>query len=132
MRISRSLLLFGAVGVAGLVVDIGVLTLLRDTLGVYGARLASFFAAATATWLLNRSLTFSDRSAAMGLWSEYVRYMGLMLGGGAVNYATYSLLAWKFSQAPLWLMLYVAAGSLAGMTVNYLSTNLWLYRQRKD
>lgn len=132
MKISRPLLLFGVAGIVGLVVDIGVLTLFRDLLGVYGARLVSFWTAATSTWLLNRYLTFSDRSAAMGLWSEYVHYMGLMLGGGTVNYATYSLLAWRFSQNPLWLMLYVAAGSLVGMTVNYLSTNLWLYRQRKD
>lgn len=132
MKISRPLLLFGVAGIVGLVVDMAVLALLRDLLGVYGARLVSFWAAATSTWLLNRSLAFSDRAASMGLWGEYVRYMGLMLGGGTVNYATYSLLAWKFSQAPLWLMLYVAAGSLAGMTVNYLSTNLWLYRQRKN
>lgn len=132
MRISRPLLLFGIVGVAGLAVDVGVLTLLREALGVYGARLASFIAAASTTWLLNRRLTFAGRSAAMGLWDEYVRYMGLMLGGGLVNYTSYSLLAWRFSQTPLWLALYVAAGSLAGMSVNYLGASRWLYRHRSS
>ena len=128
MSAKRSLLWFGLVGVAGLVVDIAVLTALREALGVYGARLASFVVAATFTWVLNRRLTFASRSAAMGLWGEYARYMGLMLGGGLVNYAIYSLLAWQFLQTPLWLAFYVAAGSLAGMAVNYLGASRWLYR----
>ena len=130
MSTQCSLLWFGAVGVAGLVVDVITLMLLRESLGVYGARLASFAVAASATWLLNRTLTFSQRPAAMGLWREYASYMGLMLGGGVVNYAAYSLLAWQFAQTPLWLALYVAAGSLAGMAVNYLGASRWLYRHR--
>lgn len=132
MRISRSFLLFGVVGVAGLAVDVAVLSLLHQALGVYGARLASFIAAASTTWWLNRRLAFASRSAAMGLWAEYVRYMGLMLGGGLVNYTTYSLLAWQLSQTPLWLAIYVAAGSLAGMTVNYLGASRLLYRHRES
>jgi putative flippase GtrA len=57
-----------------------------------------------------------------------VRYIGLMLGGGSVNYAVYSLLAWYLPQTTLHLLVYVAAGSLAGMTVNYLGASRWLYR----
>ncbi|MFC3217070.1 hypothetical protein [Comamonas sp. JC664] len=64
--------------------------------------------------------------------TEYLRYLGLMLGGGAVNLAVYSLLAWIFPQGPLWLMLYVAAGTLVAMTVNYLSMTRLLYRQRTE
>lgn len=128
MSAKGSMLWFGAVGVAGLVVDVTVLTALRESLGVYGARLASFVAAASSTWVLNRTLTFASRSAAMGLWAEYARYMGLMLGGGLVNYAIYSLLAWRFAQTPLLLALYVATGSCAGMVVNYLGASRWLYR----
>jgi putative flippase GtrA len=132
MKVSASLLKFGAVGVAGLIVDLAVLAALHDTLGVYGARAASFMAAATATWLLNRSFTFSGRTAELSLWREYTHYMGLMLGGGLINFGTYSLLAWQFSQAPLWLGLYTCAGSLAGMTVNFLGASQWLYRYKKN
>lgn len=132
MRISRPLLLFGAVGVAGLVVDVAVLALLHPWLGAYGARLVSFMAAASTTWWLNRQLTFAGRPAQVGLWAEYVRYIGLMLGGGSVNYAVYSLLAWYFPQTTLHLFAYVAAGSLAGMTVNYLGASRWLYRQSRS
>ena len=125
------LLWFGLVGVAGLVVDVAVLMALRETLGVYGARLASFVMAASCTWILNRTLTFSHRSSEMGLWGEYARYMGLMLGGGLVNYLVYFLLTLKFSQTPIWLVTYVAIGSLAGMAINYLGTSRWLYRSLK-
>ena len=128
MKLNRRLLWFGVAGIVGLAVDVGVLTALREFLGVHGARAISFVAAATATWLINRRQTFSDRNTGMGLWHEYVRYIGLMLGGGLVNFATYSALAWQFSQAPLWLGLYVCAGSLAGMAVNFLGANQWLYR----
>ncbi|MBH1963851.1 MAG: GtrA family protein [Comamonadaceae bacterium] len=130
MKLNRSLLWFAAAGVLGLVVDIAVLTALRDTLGVYAARAISFLAAATATWLVNRHLSFAGRTAGMSIWQEYLRYLGLMLGGGAVNLAVYSFLAWRYSQAPFWLAMYVGAGSLAGMTVNYLGASQWLYRHK--
>ena len=130
MKINRSLLLFGVVGIAGLLVDMAVLALLHPFLGVYGARLVSFIAAASTTWLLNRRLTFAGRGAAVGLGGEYVRYLGLMLGGGTVNYAVYSLLALQFQQTSLWLAIYVAVGSLAGMSVNYFGASRWLYRSQ--
>lgn len=132
MKVNSSLLRFSAVGVIGLAVDLAVLAALRGALGVYGARVASFMAAATATWLLNRRFTFSGRTAELSLWREYAHYMGLMLGGGFINFGTYSLLAWQFSQAPLWLGLYTCAGSLAGMTVNFLGASQWLYRHKKN
>lgn len=128
MIVNRSFLWFTVAGVIGLLVDVTALTALRGTLGVYGARIASFLLAATATWLFNRSVTFSDRRATAGLLGEYLRYLGLMIGGGVVNLAAYSVLAWQFPHGPLWLALYVAAGSLMGMMVNYLGVNRWLYR----
>lgn len=130
MKPDRSLLWFGIAGILGLAVDIGVLTASRGALGVYGARVLSFLAAATATWIVNRLVTFSDRNSGLNVWQEYVRYLGLMLGGGIVNFATYSFLAWKFVQTPFWLGIYVCMGSLIGMAVNYLGASRWLYRDR--
>jgi len=128
-KIKRSVLWFLIAGSLAFVVDVVVLTLLRDALGVYAARAVSFWLAATTTWLINRNISFAGRSASGGLLTEYLRYLGLMLGGGAVNLAVYSLLAWIFPQGPQWLMLYVAAGTLVAMTVNYLSMTRLLYRQ---
>lgn len=42
---------------------------------------------------------FAGRSASGSLVTEYLRYLGLMLGGGAVNLAVYSLLAWTLPKA---------------------------------
>ena len=130
MTLSRNLAWFGTVGIVGLAVDVATLTALRGPLGIYGARVASFVAAATTTWLLNRCLTFAGRSAGKRLWREYLHYLGLMLGGGLVNLATYSLLAWKFAQTPMWLGIYICIGSLLGMAVNFLGASKWLYRDQ--
>ena len=71
------------------------------------------------------------RGTPPALGVEYLRYLGLMLGGGAVNLAVYSLLAWTLPQGPWWLMLYVAAGTIAGLAVNYLGLSRLLYRKRR-
>jgi len=126
---AQRLLWFCVVGAIGYLVDVAVLLTTRDYLGVYGARLLSFMAAATATWVLNRRLTFSGRHAGVGLWAEYLRYLGLMVFGGAVNYAVYSLLAWQLPHSALLLAAYVGAGSVAGLVVNFLSASR-LYRKQ--
>lgn len=126
----RELLRFALVGVIGLAVDVTLLAILREPIGIYAARIVSFFGAATATWILNRSFTFADRSAGVHIFSEYVRYLGLMLSGGLVNLAAYSLLASRFSQAPLWLSAYVCIGSLLGMVVNFMGASKWLFRHK--
>ena len=85
------------------------------------ARLGSFFAAATATWWLNRWFTFRARNQPSG--GEWMRYIAAMTLGGLVNYSA-------FAAALLWLplalrqpWLAVACGSLAGMAVNYYTSS---------
>jgi len=82
-----------------------VVDVVRDVLGVYAARAVSFWLTATTTWLINRNISFAGRNTSGSLLTEYLRYLGLMLGGGALNIAVYSLLAWTFPQGPLWLIL---------------------------
>lgn len=126
------LLRFGVAGVIGFVVDAGVLMVLIATFGIgpYLARVPSFLAAATATWLVNRYWTFADRrNAARG--AEWGRYVLAMLGGGAVNYAVYATLVATVDTVRIWPVLGVAAGSLAGMVVNFASSNWWIFRGRR-
>lgn len=132
MKIDRQFVLFCVVGAVGFGVDVATLALTHKVLGVYCGRLFSFWVAATATWLLNRHLTFGHSPAAFELWREYLRYLGLMAGGGAFNYLVYSFLAWRFEQGANWLFLYVAVGSIAGLSVNYLGASRWLYRSTKS
>lgn len=131
MKVLRELLLFGLVGVIGFIVDSGVLYLLKSSLGLYYGRLFSFLSAVLTTWILNRHLTFSQRASGMTLFQEFSRYLGLMLGGGIVNYVSYALLVYfvEFvARQPVWG---VAVGSCAGMMVNYLLARFFIFRGRK-
>ncbi len=120
---------FGVSGVAGFLVDAGVLALLTAVAGLnpYLARLPSFLAAATTTWLINRYWTFADRRGK-DRGREWRRYLLAMLVGGLVNYAVYALLVATVATVARWPVLGVAAGSLAGMMVNYLSSSRWIFR----
>ncbi len=120
---------FGVSGVAGFLVDAGVLTLLTVVVGInpYAARVPSFLAAATVTWLINRYWTFADRRGS-DRGREWRRYLAAMLIGGLVNYAVYALLVATLAPVARWPVLGVAAGSLAGMVVNYLSSSRWIFR----
>lgn len=128
MRFVREIFLFGLVGGIGFLVDSAVLMFARPWLGLFYGRALSFVAAVITTWLLNRRWTFKARSSSMGRGRELCVYFGLMLLGGAVNYAVY---AWLVSVSPLahtYPVLGVAAGSLAGMGVNLLSSRCLLFR----
>lgn len=128
---ARQLLRFGAVGIAGLVIDVAVLeAALALGAGFYGGRTLSFLAAASGTWLLNRLWTFRSETARAnrGLAGEWARYVALMLAGGSVNYAVYALCIETSAQARTWPALAVAAGSLAGMVVNYASARWLVFR----
>jgi putative flippase GtrA len=128
MIVARELFLFGLVGLAGFLVDSGVLYLLMGTLGLYLGRLVSFASAVFTTWLLNRHMTFRQRHSGMSLTREFRRYFLMMVGGGAVNYGVYALLVY-FSNAvanqPVWG---VAVGSLAGMLVNYSLAKVFVFK----
>lgn len=122
------LLKFAVVGTVGFGVDAGVLMVGLRGLGwgPYGARLLSFVAAVTVTWWLNRRFTFAVQQAPTQ--AEWLRYAGLMLLGGAVNYGVYALLVatlpWVREQP--WLG--VAAGSVAGLGLNFLTSRRLLRR----
>jgi len=128
MIVFRELFLFGLVGVAGFVVDTGILYLLKSALGLYYARLVSFTFAVFATWILNRHLTFRKRASGLSLIHEFSRYFGLMLSGGVINYLTYALLVYFYdfvARQPVWG---VAAGALLGLMVNYLFARFFVFR----
>jgi putative flippase GtrA len=126
------LLRFGVGGVLGFLVDSGVLyALLAAGLGPYAARVPSFLCAATATWLVNRYWTFADRRSDRG-GAEWGRYVLAMVVGGALNYAVYALLVAQSDLVRAWPVLGVAAGSLAGMVVNFLSSWFLVFREPRN
>lgn len=120
---------FALVGIAGLVVDVAVLYAgLSIGLGYYGGRVCSFLAAVWATWELNRRYTFAGGPADAAR-PQWWRYLLAMLGGGVVNYTAYSAVV-SFAPGLSFLpVVAVAAGSLAGMVVNFSSAKFLVFKK---
>lgn len=117
---TRQLLSFTVVGAIGFVVDAASLYAAIHLLGagLYGGRVISYLAAATTTWALNRRYTFSETRARSRL-AEWARFLAANSVGGAVNYGTYALLVASIPLVASHPVLGVAAGSLAGLAVNF-------------
>jgi putative flippase GtrA len=117
---ARQFLRFGVVGAAGFVVDASVLYALLTWTGAgfYIGRLGSYLAAATATWYLNRTFTFADHARRQPL-RQWMRFLAVNAGGGAVNYAVYTSFVLHWPREPWSPLAGVAAGSLAGLIVNF-------------
>ena len=124
----RQFLLFCIAGTIGFLVDAGIVqALVAAGVDPYLGRLLSFLCALTATWSFNRSFTFVA-ARDEGPWREWLRYFVAMLGGFAVNYGVYAALVYSLPLVRAWPALGVAAGSIAGLVVNYLSSRFWVFR----
>jgi putative flippase GtrA len=119
---------FGVVGTAGFLVDTAVLyAMLALGLGPYGGRVVSYLAAASATFALNRAWTFraAARAPVARQWSAFVL---LNLLGFAVNYGTYAVLLAGSATVAAYPVLGVAAGSIAGMFINFAVSRRFVFR----
>ncbi|MDJ0387149.1 GtrA family protein [Roseomonas sp. E05] len=122
------MLRFGVVGCVGFVVD--TLTLyaaLALGAGLYVGRALSYVVAASGNWALNRAWTFrtAPRDAAGRQW---LLFLAVNLLGFAVNYGTYAALVATVPLAAAHPVLGVAAGSLTGMTGNFLLSRSFVFR----
>jgi len=131
-EVLRQFLSFGAVGTVGFLVDAGVLTLVLAAtgLGFYWGRLVSFLVAATVTWALNRRFTFGA-AAKSGRLAQWVRFVLVNSGGGLVNYAVYAVLVAGSAFIRDWPVLAVAAGSIAGLLVNFTASKRLVFKPAK-
>ena len=129
----KQLMMFGVGGVIGFIVDAGVLQLLVVGLAWdrYSGRLISFLCAATATWLFNRHYTFRG-PRRHSLFGEWARYVFAMSGGFTCNYTAYWLCVYFFNFDGPWLIPAVAAGSVAGLGVNFMASRHWVVRHHKQ
>lgn len=127
-RTAAELVRFGLVGTLGFLVDTAIL---YAAIGLLGAgpltgRLLSYLVAASLTWAMNRRFTFRSRRAQAGgrQWAKFVLLNAL---GGAVNYATYALLVASSPIVASAPVLGVAAGSLAGLGVNFTLSRRFVF-----
>ena len=133
IRFLGEVMRFGAVGVAGFVVDAGVLMLgMGLGTGPWLGRVISYFAAATATFALNRAWTFRDADRTRPLARDWSLFVLVNLVGFGCNYGTYAALVEGVPLVRELPVIGVAAGSLAGMAGNFLLSRRYVFRGRYE
>jgi putative flippase GtrA len=120
---------FGVVGVIGFVVDTATVYALhfRGGADLYSAGAAAYLVAATTTWALNRVWTFAGASRAKPA-RQWALFLAVQLIGFALNRGTYAAMIAFLPLATEHPVLAVAAGSIAGMGVNFLTARLIVFR----
>jgi putative flippase GtrA len=105
----------------GFLIDAGLLHVLtaQASLDPVSARVCSFLAAVTATWALNRSMTFADR-ASVRVLREWSRYFGVSALGAGCNFAVYLAAVGTFPWFAARPVAALALASALAMCVNYL------------
>lgn len=117
---------FAGVGATTFFIDAGVLAaVLALAPGrFYVGRVVSYLVAASAGWWLNRRFTFASRSARR---REWLRYLAANLSGGLANYTVYAALITLSPLCRAHPVLAVAAGSLAGLVLNFAASRRFVF-----
>jgi putative flippase GtrA len=120
---------FGVVGTVGFVVDSAVLLgMMAAGLGPYGGRVISYLVAASTTFALNRAWTFRGARRDAPVAAQWGRFVLLNLAGFAANYGTYAALVAGVPLVAAQPVLGVAAGSIAGMFINFGLSRRFVFR----
>ncbi|MDQ2803481.1 MAG: GtrA family protein [Pseudomonadota bacterium] len=120
---------FGTVGSLGFLVDTAIVYGLRRPLGLIGAGLASYLVAATVTWALNRAWTFRGRGQGSML-RQWATFLGANALGFLLNRGTYAALVLTVKLCAAYPVLATAAGTGAGMFVNFGLSRRLVFRER--
>ena len=121
---------FVLAGAIGFVVDAAVLYGLMSVAGLSPmvGRVGSFLCASFVTWRINRRFTFGATNG--GNWLiEWFRYVWASVAGASVNYAVFALLIVASPAAARMPTLAVAAGSIAGMVINFVLYGRLVFRK---
>ena len=114
MRFAR----FALVGALGFVVDVGILySLAALGTGWIAGRLGSWLGAASFTWAVNRRFTFAV--AVPPSVREWLAFLAANARGGVVNLGAYYAVITRVAAGAAHPVLGVAAGSIAGLLVNF-------------
>jgi putative flippase GtrA len=120
---------FGVVGTIGFVVDNAFVYTpqFRFGVGLILAGILSFFVAGTSNWFFNRMWTF--RGASKGrIHYEWLRYLATNAGGFVLNRGVYIALIATSAPCRLHPVLALAAGSIAGLGVNFVMSRRMVFR----
>jgi putative flippase GtrA len=115
---------FGLVGASGYIVNLGVFTLLNDTLGIHYALAAigAFCVAVSSNFFWNRHWTFAAGDGHAGF--QAARFFAVSVAALAINLAVLEMLvAWaSFGELPA-----QAIAVAVAMPFNFLGNKLWAF-----
>ncbi len=126
----RQFLKFGIVGSIGFVVDAGTFFLLTNHLGfdlVTGRVISSLVFGMTATWLLNRYLTFRSHRGGSVL-SQYLRFAMANIIGNLLNIGTHALLVENLALFHRHPILGIISGTVVGLIFNFTGSKYFVFR----
>lgn len=128
---SRQFILFCISGGIAFLIDAGLTHLLIHGVGIepFRARIPAIAVAVLFTWLFNRYLSFRHRRSRKRL-AEFGRYLLGNAFGLCANYGAYALVIATLAVSREWPVIAVAAGSIAGLLVNYASARHFVFRER--
>jgi putative flippase GtrA len=129
----RQFIPFCVVGGIGFVIDAGILALLvhGTGLGPLLSRLVSFPCALTATWFLNRRVTFYH-AVSNNPGQEWLRYALVSVAGSLINFIVY-VTCIRLSQT-MYIYPETALGiaAIVALTFNYLGSSRYAFSQNPD
>jgi putative flippase GtrA len=126
----RQFLKFAFVGGVGFVVDAGTFFLLTHYLGfglVTARVMSSLVFGMTATWLLNRYLTFRNQRAGSML-GQYLRFATANIIGNLLNIGTHALLVENLALFHRFPLLGIVAGTAVGLVFNFTGSKYFVFR----
>jgi putative flippase GtrA len=127
VQLLAQFMMFGTVGLFGLVLDTTTVYALRARLGLYGAGLAAYAVGATGTWMLNRLWTFRGQGSGPA-HRQWARFLAANSVGFVLNRGTYALLVTFVPLAAAQPVIATSAGAVAGMFINFSLSRRMVFR----
>ncbi len=123
----RTFAKFCVVGACGVVVNLGIFTLLyRYGLNKFAASPVAIECSIVSNFLMNNAWTFSGRNRADTFLTRAVKFNAVSLTALAVSYSVFVVLCLLFPAVPpQW---HQAAGIVPGTFVNYFLNSGWTFR----
>ena len=121
---------FAVIGGIGFIIEASIITLAGHHLGwsATNARILSFPSAVLVTWWLNRKYNFRSQNS---LATEGSSYFMAQVAGALANLAMFVLCVSIFPFFARWPVAGLAVGASAGLAVNFLLSNMFVFRQSK-
>jgi putative flippase GtrA len=108
-------------------VNTAVVYALRGSTGLYLTGIIAWIAAATLTWILNRSWTFRGPHAA-GLHRQWARFLGANSIGFLLYYSVYATLVTSCARCATQPVIAVLAGAAVGLVANFTLSRQVVFR----